>query len=193
MQYCDSVTEPLKLLLDKLTIPCLLVQGECRTSSGILEKHAWNMIRINGYWLHVDVTFGAGLKSNSAIRHDYFAIPSEQIRGDHVYSEQKYPISMCQELSYYYVNRLILNGKSNLKEYVRRCYFRGVAVFEFQIPLNVRRNELEQKVQNLIMEVLGDIGYFGGIKISYNAVCNVFQIIIMRASLPRLCNCSPDN
>lgn len=47
---CDGIAKAYKLLCDEAGIPCTVVTG----SSG--GPHAWNVVRVEGRWAHVDVT-----------------------------------------------------------------------------------------------------------------------------------------
>ena len=51
---CKGIAKAYQLLMGLGKIPCILVEG---TLDG-MTKHVWNMIYINGNWLHVDVTMG---------------------------------------------------------------------------------------------------------------------------------------
>lgn len=71
-------------LMKRLGIECLYVTGE---AGG--EAHAWNMVRINGVWYHVDATWddptclsSSGWKNNDnnldgRVSHDYFLVSDE--------------------------------------------------------------------------------------------------------------------
>ena len=51
--------------------------------------HAWNLVKVNGKWLHVDVTFDDpivnGSNTNKTPRYTYFLKTSAQMRKDHVW------------------------------------------------------------------------------------------------------------
>lgn len=51
---CKGIAKGYQLLMEARNIDCILVEG---TLDGQM-KHAWNMIRYEGQWKHVDVTMG---------------------------------------------------------------------------------------------------------------------------------------
>ena len=59
---------------------------ECYTLSSRNLNHAWNVIKIDGEWYHVDVTWDDptfnGKDYFGAVRHEYFLISSDTIRDD---------------------------------------------------------------------------------------------------------------
>ena len=58
---CEGYSRGFKCIMDKLGIPCVLVQGVYRHGDGDEELHMWNMVRIregeNDVWYSVDSTF----------------------------------------------------------------------------------------------------------------------------------------
>ena len=56
---CEGYSRALKILLDKLNIPCILAVGDAKGSKdGTPESHMWNEVKMNdGQWYAVDVTW----------------------------------------------------------------------------------------------------------------------------------------
>ncbi len=58
---CEGYSRGFKCIMDKLGIPCVLVQGVYKHGDGDEELHMWNMVRIregeNNVWYAVDSTF----------------------------------------------------------------------------------------------------------------------------------------
>jgi transglutaminase-like putative cysteine protease len=42
-------------------------------------EHAWNYVKVDGKWYHLDVTFNDSLRSDGAYRNDYFLITDEEL------------------------------------------------------------------------------------------------------------------
>lgn len=51
---CKGIAKAYQLLMRQRGIPCILVEG---TLDGVM-KHVWNLIFLDGRWLHMDVTMG---------------------------------------------------------------------------------------------------------------------------------------
>ena len=54
---CEGYSRTFKYILDKLGIPCILVNGVYKHSGNKYEAHMWNYVQLNGTWYAVDATF----------------------------------------------------------------------------------------------------------------------------------------
>lgn len=86
---CEGYAKSFKYLMDALDIPCTLVIGKARNSSGATENHAWNYVQIDDKWYAVDCTwddpviigFGSVDKSR---KYKYFLVGENEINKDHM-------------------------------------------------------------------------------------------------------------
>ena len=79
---CQGVACAFKLLCDQVDIPSLVVIG---TVLSVNERHAWNMVRIDGHFYHVDCTWMLRTEINTQIpyrRYKYFNIPDQMFQGE---------------------------------------------------------------------------------------------------------------
>ena len=88
---CQGYAKALQYLLQKLDMECVLVLGTVTGGEG----HAWNMVRINDKWYHLDATWGDAfyLFSDSKeavsgeeiglINYDYLCVTTEQLSKTH--------------------------------------------------------------------------------------------------------------
>ncbi len=53
---CEGYARAMKSVMDRLGIPCVLVQGVYRHTSENVELHMWNYVQVDGQWYGVDVT-----------------------------------------------------------------------------------------------------------------------------------------
>ncbi len=55
---CEGYARAVKSVLDKMNIPCLLVQGgfQSKDNEGSLEPHMWNYVKIGNEWYGLDAT-----------------------------------------------------------------------------------------------------------------------------------------
>jgi len=80
---CDGISKFCKLVLNYLGVNALVVSGEGRNpSKSRNEPHAWNVIEIDGYWYHLDVTYNMTL-SDKINRYDYYNLADCDIMRDH--------------------------------------------------------------------------------------------------------------
>ena len=76
---CEGYSKSMKFLCDRIGLECWVVSG---TGSGALEQgpHSWNIVNINGYYHHVDVTWDHQYAESSNIPQ--LRIPQPVRRGD---------------------------------------------------------------------------------------------------------------
>ncbi len=79
---CEGYSKGTQLLLNA-------IGTECRTVTGAKENepHMWNIVKINGKWYHLDVTWDF---SNEIGRYNYFNLNDEIIKKDHIINEEAY-------------------------------------------------------------------------------------------------------
>ena len=89
---CMGYSATFKLFMDLLDIECIIVKGKSGVSE--LEDHAWNMVRIDGEWYCVDVTWDdpINIEQNYSLTHKYFNVTSDFMRDtNHHWDESATP------------------------------------------------------------------------------------------------------
>ncbi len=87
---CEGYAEALKIILDKLNIPCVIVYGEGIDGSGGSEAHAWNYVKMeNGNWYAIDPTWDdpiiiGGGSVFGVNKHKYFLKGSNEFFQTHI-------------------------------------------------------------------------------------------------------------
>ncbi len=85
---CEGYARSFKYMMDDLGIPCLIACGTAINSSGKMENHAWNYVRLNGNWYAMDVTWddpiivGNGYISKS-VNYKYYLKGSNEFFTNH--------------------------------------------------------------------------------------------------------------
>lgn len=80
---CEGIAKAVKVLCDALNVWCIVVISDNNPDKKIKYRHAWNVIRINGQYYHLDATFDNTLTKDEMIRYDYFNLADKQIFRDH--------------------------------------------------------------------------------------------------------------
>ena len=80
---CEGIAKAVKLLCDELGIWCIVALSEANPEKGIKYRHAWNVVRIDGTYYHLDATFDNTLSKDDTIRYDYVNLADKQIFSDH--------------------------------------------------------------------------------------------------------------
>ncbi len=84
---CDGYTQAFQYLLQRVGIQSFMVTG---TGKG--GNHAWNIVRIDGRYYNVDLTWD---DQESDTFHAYFNITDERIKEDHAFDTTVYRIPEC--------------------------------------------------------------------------------------------------
>jgi len=88
---CRGYTAAFQLFMDMLGIECITVEGITTWNN---EEHAWNMIRLDGEWYCVDVTWNdpVGGAADRPVSRKYFNVTSQFLRDhDHQWDESGVP------------------------------------------------------------------------------------------------------
>lgn len=79
---CLGYAASFQLLMDLTGVECITVVGACFNSEG---DHAWNMVRLDGNWYCVDVTWDANGRESLGDSYEwqYFNITSDEMAKNH--------------------------------------------------------------------------------------------------------------
>jgi len=113
---CQGYAKATQYLLNELGVECLLVQGN---AGG--EAHGWNVVKSNGEYYHLDVTWGdlGTLPSDATrekgprpeVQYDYFCVTTGEIGFDH-FMDDSIEVPMCTATDdNYYVREGLLFSK----------------------------------------------------------------------------------
>lgn len=98
---CEGIAKAVKLLCDELGIWCIVALSEANPEKGIKYRHAWNVVRIDGTYYHLDATFDNTLSKDDTIRYDYVNLADKQIFRDHEPVIWKVPTCTDNDHFYY--------------------------------------------------------------------------------------------
>ncbi len=96
---CEGIAKAVKILCDKLSIPCIVAISDNNPDKNIKYRHAWNIIRISGVWYHLDATFDNTL-GKKEVRYDYFNLDDKSMFKDH--EPVIYKVPVCNEGDHFY-------------------------------------------------------------------------------------------
>ncbi len=82
---CEGYACAAKLILNSLGVECDIEVGECLDGGG----HAWNLVRLDGAWYQLDVTWN----DQSNERSDYLLVTDEYMKQSRTWKENDYPVS----------------------------------------------------------------------------------------------------
>lgn len=111
---CAGYARAYQYLLNRMGIECTYVKGQCLDG----EWHAWNIVRLEGDYYYVDVTFDdrsntdERKNSNAGISYDYFCITTEELlKSRNISKADLYPVCTATKCNYF------VRSKNYFREY----------------------------------------------------------------------------
>lgn len=92
---CEGIAKSVKILCDALGLWCIIAVSENNPAQGVKYRHAWNIVRLDGQYYHLDATFDATLSQPGVVRHDYFNLDDRALFRDH--QAPLYPLPACTD------------------------------------------------------------------------------------------------
>lgn len=174
---CEGFAKTYQYLLQKKSIPSIVVYGTLPYECSGKGKHAWNLVKINGDWIHVDVTADATMTADGGvIRYDYFAVSDAAIRMDHCFESEAYPIASSDKYQYYAKSSLEMNTREALREHITSNIRAGEKAFVFKLPDYVPEKGLIEKVNIEIQTTLAQTVGITRFELNYNIHRKVFRL-----------------
>lgn len=159
---CEGVAQLMNFLLNKLGIFCYVVCGKILKTG---EHHAWNIVKIENDYYHIDTTFNMGLTVDKKnIRYDYFCLDDNAIGLDRQFTNEDAEYIKCSSTrhEYYRCQNLFVEKKEQLSSLFERN-----RVYLKNISFRVTDNVTEAHVLNEYKRAIGLFGLIGR-SISYS-------------------------
>lgn len=106
---CHGISCAFKLFCDFLGIKCLIVLGDAATDNTI-GGHAWNIVLIEGFSYHVDVTWDLIKDKSMYGKYNYFNITDLDIKDDHFWKKGLYPPCKSIQHNFYFHKKLYVKN-----------------------------------------------------------------------------------
>jgi len=167
LAVCDGFSSAFTLLAQKLGFECMLVIGRSAYSSLASVDHAWNIVKIQDRYYHMDITWDT-LKYNEfgEYSYDYFALNDEEISNDHNWDKRMTPTCLYNDFSYYVKSGLYINNADLLDAIIKTYVNKQANIFRIKVSRSVSlpENAGEYLAQKVIDEA---IKFTEHVKISY--------------------------
>lgn len=149
---CEGIAKAFKLLCDRLGVDALVAIGEALSEDAVNigGNHAWNIVRLNGEYAHIDVTWDIGVSESSKYtRFDYFCIPDRWMKLDHVY--ENFPICDTDRYNYFQKKGRCFWKSEQLQGYLERELKQKKTILYFKVSnKRVDAEKLQAKVQEQV-------------------------------------------
>lgn len=133
---CDSFAKALQLIYSRAGIDSIIVLGSLDGN-----PHAWNMVKINNEWYHVDLTSSHSIYEETGIvNHAYFNLDTEsEKRFASLDSEELIPEAYQNAYNYYNYNELVISNDDDIYQRLSDICnkFEGENYIEFYLEGNV--------------------------------------------------------
>lgn len=129
---CESYALAYQMLLQEVGMEAIYTTGYSRG-----ESHAWNMVKMDGEWYHVDSTWNDPVGGGNET-HDYFGLTDELLKRDHdwTYSNYVFPQATATKYNYNLLNGYlpfydlegmdkVLGGQMDAKETLIKYTYHG--------------------------------------------------------------------
>jgi hypothetical protein len=122
---CEGIAKFVKLSLDYLGMKSIVVFGKATDPLGNTEndRHAWNIVFVDGNAYHLDVTFDMTL-TNKTNRYDYFNLTDEDIKKDHLIIND-IPVCTTVGNDFMSINSLVAYNSTQLGKIIENCLMHG--------------------------------------------------------------------
>lgn len=127
---CVGYARCFQYLMYRLNIPCVLALGKGTGGRARGEGHAWNVVRCEGHWYHVDVTWGdpvdAAGKPGDHVTYTYCLVTDREVFKTHT-PNRDIPLPVCNHTRYNYYRQRGLQMAQWDKMIYARLMSRAVA------------------------------------------------------------------
>lgn len=108
---CEGYAKSMKYLLDKVGVESIVVVGNSKN-----QNHAWNLVKIDDEYYHIDATWDDPISDNgeNIIQYNYFNLTDEEISKTHKWNRDEYPLANGKMYNYFSYNKLLIYSKQEL-------------------------------------------------------------------------------
>ena len=115
---CEGIAKSVKILCDALGLWCIIAVSEANPDQGVKYRHAWNILKLDGQYVHLDATFDNSLGHDGVIRYDYFNLDDKRMFRDH--QPVIYPVPACAASDRFYYREAKLSF-TKVEDVVKRA------------------------------------------------------------------------
>ena len=114
---CEGMAKTVKALCDACGVECIVALSHDNPDRGVKYRHAWNVVKLEGNWYHVDATFDNSLQ-RGVKRYDYFGLDDKRLFRDH--EKLVLPLPACTDGDNFYYRTVSLTKPEQVESRVRQ-------------------------------------------------------------------------
>lgn len=177
---CEGVSKAFKLLCDRLGVDALIAYGtSTQESFGVDIPHAWNIVKFNNDYTHIDVTWDMGMSETCQFtRYDYYCISDRWMVLDHKYSS--FPECKIDDYSYFKKRNRVFKNRKELQSYLDAEVRKRSTVFYFKVDVaeddfDSIKNRIQEQVSRSV-SFISKSTYYMEMALNDKQMCFFFRI-----------------
>ncbi len=169
---CQGYAKAVQYLLNRLQVECLFVLGGVDNG----EKHAWNMVKVDGSYYHLDATWGdpaylTGTEDETVVympdvSYDYLCITTAQLLRTH-YLDNVVPVPECVDMSANYYVREGAYFESYDREQMRQLFEKAASMNRSDVTVKCSNSAVYDEIWQALVENREIFEYMDGLTITY--------------------------
>lgn len=176
---CDGFAKAMKYLCDQIGIECYVVHG---VGSNMQDSgpHAWNIVRIDGCYQHVDVTWDNQFMDDNFPLYAYLNLDDKTIARDHSWDKRFYPVCTSLEYNYFKINNALIDSKAQLKKFLIDSFSLEERIIQYRVDKDSRlASEIFDCYETITQEAMRACKFvrIGNIQVQYQMEQLVFMVV----------------
>jgi hypothetical protein len=143
LAVCDGFSSAFVLLANKLGFEAMTVIGASAYTTSAFTPHAWNILKFQDKYYHVDLTWDARkFEEFDDHSYAYFMLSDDDMGSDHNWDRKTTPPCLDSTMSYYHTRKLCVANVNELEEAVRvfSLYPKGAFRIKVSRAFNLPQN-----------------------------------------------------
>ena len=184
---CEGIAKTVKALCDALGLECIVALSHDNPDRGVKYRHAWNTVKVEGKWYHLDATFDNSLQ-RGVKRYDYFCLDDKHLFRDH--ERLVLPLPPCTDGDGFYYRRISLTKMEQVESRIKQSLRKK----EGQLVFHWRGGGLNRTILGEILEIARTqaAGKGKAVQCAVNASQAVIQLDFTDAAAEELTVQQPD-
>lgn len=163
---CEGIAKSVKILCDALNLWCVIALSENNPEKGVKYRHAWNIVKVDKKYYHIDCTFDNSLGNPDEIRYDYFLLNDKQIFRDHEKLVWRMPACEDGERFYYKEKKLSFTKMEDVQKRSTQAVKKGrTLIFHWRGGYMTR--EIVQEFLKIFKEEAGKKGKHAKVSLNW--------------------------
>lgn len=168
MGVCNAYAYTFQLMAKLAGLDTEVIKGELDG-----EKHAWNLIKLDNEYYHLDVTSDDPIPdSGDNVRYDYFNMSDEQADNDYTWVVEEYPAANGTKYNYFTYNSIVVTDYESFSDVIRNALSLGSQSVSFWSKGYVIENidmfyEFAREFGYQYVELSGQLGKDGAFTVNF--------------------------